>query len=56
VLTGNPAHAEVAEKATSESRRMIVYLRDNRVISDGGENAQQQSTSRVHTVHKIRKQ
>jgi LPS export ABC transporter protein LptC/lipopolysaccharide transport protein LptA len=56
VLTGNPARVEDAEKGTSESRRMIVYLRDNRVISDGGEGAQQQSTGRVHTVHKIRKQ
>ncbi|HEX3557884.1 MAG TPA: LPS export ABC transporter periplasmic protein LptC [Pyrinomonadaceae bacterium] len=55
VLTGNPARVEDAEKGTSESRRMIVYLRDNRVISDGGENAQQQSTGRVHTTHKIRK-
>jgi lipopolysaccharide export system protein LptA len=56
VLTGNPARVEDAEKGTSESRRMIVYLRDNRVISDGGEGAQQQSTGRVHTVHKIKKQ
>jgi LPS export ABC transporter protein LptC len=55
VLTGAPARVEDAEKGTSESRRMIVYLRDNRVISDGGENAQQ-STGRVHTTHKIRKQ
>jgi LPS export ABC transporter protein LptC/lipopolysaccharide transport protein LptA len=56
VLTGNPAHVEDAEKGNSESRRMILYLRDNRVISDGGEGAQQQSGGRVHTVHKIRKQ
>src|SRR5947209_2731881 len=54
VLTGAPARVEDAEKGTSESRRMIVYLRDNRVISDGGENAQQ-STGRGHTTHKIRK-
>src|ERR1043165_322906 len=56
VLTGNPARVEDADKGTSESRRMIVYLRDNRVISDGGEGAQQQSTGRVHTTHKIKKQ
>jgi LPS export ABC transporter protein LptC len=56
VLTGNPARVEDAEKGTSESRRMIVYLRDNRIISDGGEGAQQQSTGRVHTTHKIKKQ
>jgi LPS export ABC transporter protein LptC len=56
VLTGNPARVEDAEKGTSESRRMIVYLRDDRIISDGGEGAQQQSTGRVHTTHKIKKQ
>jgi lipopolysaccharide export system protein LptA len=36
VLTGNPAHVEDAEKGTSESNRMTVYLREDRVVSDGG--------------------
>ena len=55
VLTGNPAHVEDAEKGTSESRRMTVYLRENRVVSDGGGDPGQ-STGRVRTTHKIRKQ
>jgi len=54
VLTGNPARVEDAEKGDSESRRMTVYLRENRVVSDGGDAPQ--STGRVRTTHKIRKQ
>ena len=54
VLNGNPARVEDAAQGRSESRRMTVYLRENRVVSDGGET--QQSTGRVHTTHKIRKQ
>ncbi|MDT5295657.1 MAG: hypothetical protein QOJ76_2537 [Acidobacteriota bacterium] len=56
VLTGNPARVEDAEKGSSESRRMTVYLRENRVVSDGGGSDAQQSTGRVHSTHKIRKQ
>jgi lipopolysaccharide export system protein LptA len=55
-LTGNPARVEDAEKGNSESRRMTVYLRDNRVISDGGGDPQQPSTGRVRTTHKIKRQ
>lgn len=55
VLTGNPAHVEDAEKGTSESRRMTVYLREDRVVSDGGGDPGQ-STGRVRTTHKIKKQ
>jgi LPS export ABC transporter protein LptC len=54
VLTGNPARVEDEAKGTSESRRMTVYLRENRVVSDGGESPQ--STGRVRATHKIRKQ
>ena len=54
VLTGNPARVEDAEKGTSESRRMTVYLREDRVVSDGGGPAQ--STGRVRTTHKVKKQ
>jgi LPS export ABC transporter protein LptC len=54
VLTGRPARVEDAEKGTSESNRMIVYLRENRVVSDGGDAPQ--STGRVRTTHKIKKQ
>jgi lipopolysaccharide export system protein LptA len=54
VLTGNPARVEDAEKGSSESKRMTVFLRENRVISDGGPSPQ--STGRVRTTHKIKKQ
>jgi len=54
VLTGRPARVEDAEKGTSESNRMVVYLRENRVVSDAGESPQ--STGRVRTTHKIKKQ
>ena len=56
VLTGNPAHVEDAEKGSSESRRMTVYLREDRVVSDGGGDPGQASGGRVHTTHKIKKQ
>jgi LPS export ABC transporter protein LptC len=56
VLTGNPARVEDAEKGDSESRRMTVYLRENRVVSDGGGDAAGQPGGRVRTTHKIKKQ
>ncbi|MDQ3803713.1 MAG: LPS export ABC transporter periplasmic protein LptC [Acidobacteriota bacterium] len=55
VLTGNPARVEDAEKGTSESRRMVVHLREDRVVSDAGPGGKQ-STGRVRSTHKIRKQ
>jgi LPS export ABC transporter protein LptC/lipopolysaccharide transport protein LptA len=55
VLTGNPARVEDAERGTNESRRMIVYLREERVVSDGGTESRQ-STGRVRSTHKVRKQ
>jgi lipopolysaccharide export system protein LptA len=56
VLTGSPAHVEDAERGNSESNRMTVYLRENRVVSDGGgSNPQQPSAGRVRATHKIRK-
>ncbi|HWS85756.1 MAG TPA: LPS export ABC transporter periplasmic protein LptC [Pyrinomonadaceae bacterium] len=54
VLTGNPARVEDAEKGTSESKRLTVYLRESRVVSDSGPSPQ--STGRVRTTHKIKKQ
>jgi LPS export ABC transporter protein LptC len=56
VLTGNPAHVEDAEKGSSESRRMTVYLREDRVVSDGGGDPGRPTGGRVHTTHKIKKQ
>ncbi len=54
MLTGEPARVEDAAQGNSESRRLTVYLRENRVVSDnpGGANA----TGRVRSSHKIRKQ
>jgi LPS export ABC transporter protein LptC/lipopolysaccharide transport protein LptA len=54
VLTGNPARVEDAEQGTSESKRLTVYLRESRVVSDAGPSPQ--STGRVRTTHKIKKQ
>lgn len=54
VLTGTPARVEDAEKGSSESNRLTVYLRESRVISDSGPSTQ--STGRVRTTHKIKKQ
>jgi lipopolysaccharide export system protein LptA len=54
VLTGRPARVEDAERGTSESNRMVVHLREDRVVSDAGESPQ--ATGRVRTQHKIKKQ
>ena len=54
MLTGEPARVEDAQQGNSESRRLTVYLRENRVVSDnpGGAN----STGRVRSSHRIKKQ
>ena len=54
MLTGEPARVEDAQQGNSESRRLTVYLRENRVVSDnpGGAN----STGRVRSTHKIKRQ
>ena len=54
VLTGAPARVEDDVQGSSESRRLTVYLRESRVVSDGGEN--RQTTSRVRSTHRVRKQ
>ncbi len=53
VLTGAPAHVEDDVQGTSESRRLTVYLRENRVVSDGGDS--KQNTGRVRSTHKVKK-
>ena len=53
VLTGTPAHVEDDVQGTSESRRLTVYLRENRVVSDGGDS--KQNTGRVRSTHKVKK-
>ncbi|HEY1403433.1 MAG TPA: hypothetical protein VGB05_04850, partial [Pyrinomonadaceae bacterium] len=54
MLTGEPARVEDPQQGNSESRRLTVYLRENRVVSDnpGGANA----TGRVRSSHKIKRQ
>ncbi|HVF50635.1 MAG TPA: LPS export ABC transporter periplasmic protein LptC [Pyrinomonadaceae bacterium] len=54
ILTGIPARVVDTEQGTSESRRLTVYLRENRVVSDGGES--KNSSGRVRSTHKINKQ
>ena len=54
VLTGNPARVEDTEKGSSDGARLTVHLRDNRVEADDPRGTQ--STGRVRTKHKIKKQ
>jgi lipopolysaccharide export system protein LptA len=56
MLTGNPARVEDAERGNNESRRMTVYLREDRVVSDGGGPESRQPAGRVRSTHKVRKQ
>ncbi|MEJ7616811.1 MAG: LPS export ABC transporter periplasmic protein LptC [Pyrinomonadaceae bacterium] len=55
VLKGEPARVEDTSQGTSESRRLTVYMRESRVVSDDASNTQQ-STGRVRTTHRVRKQ
>lgn len=54
MLTGNPARVEDTEQGTTESRRLTVYLRENRVVGDTVQG--QQGTGRVRSTHRIRRQ
>lgn len=54
VLTGNPARVEDAQQGSSESGRLTVYLRESRIVSDGGGN--RQNSGRVRSTHKVKKQ
>lgn len=54
MLAGNPARAEDTAQGTTESRRLTVYLRENRVVGD--DPAGQQGTGRVRSTHRIRQQ
>jgi LPS export ABC transporter protein LptC/lipopolysaccharide transport protein LptA len=54
MLTGNPARVEDAAQGNSESRRLTIFLREDRVVSDAGES--KGSTGRVRTTHRIKKQ
>ncbi|MBA2341469.1 MAG: hypothetical protein H0V88_13850, partial [Pyrinomonadaceae bacterium] len=54
VLAGNPARVEDAEQGTSESRRMTIYLRENRVVSNDGSSGTQ-GAGRVRSSHRVRR-
>jgi lipopolysaccharide export system protein LptA len=53
MLTGNPARVEDTEQGTTESRRLTVYLRENRIVGDAPQ-GEQQGTRRVRSTHRIR--
>ncbi len=51
VLRGNPARVEDAEQGTSQGGQMTVYLRENRVNTEG--RSQQNSAGRTRSVYKV---
>jgi LPS export ABC transporter protein LptC/lipopolysaccharide transport protein LptA len=54
ILRGNPASVEDAEQGSSQSAQLTVYLRDNRVLSQGA--SKQNGTGRIRSVYKVKKQ
>ncbi|MGB7207902.1 MAG: LPS export ABC transporter periplasmic protein LptC [Pyrinomonadaceae bacterium] len=52
ILKGNPARVEDAENGTSQGSQMTVYLRENRVVGEGG--SKQNATGRTRSVYKIK--
>ena len=52
VLRGNPARVDDAENGTSQGGQITVYLRDNRVLSEGG--TKQNPTARTRSVYKVK--
>ena len=55
-LTGNPARVEDEEKGMTEGRRIVVFLRENRSVTDTAAVPGGRPTGRVRTVHKVKKQ
>jgi len=54
MMTGEPARVEDPQQGNTESRRLTVYLRENRVVADNpGGGAQ--TTGRVRSSHRIKK-
>jgi lipopolysaccharide export system protein LptA len=53
VITGKPARVEDAEKGSTESGRLTVYMRDGRVIADDTRGPQ--SPGRVRSTHKVKR-
>lgn len=54
ILKGNPAFVEDAEQGKSSGKQVTVYLRENRVVGQGGETAA--APGRIRSTHKIKKQ
>jgi lipopolysaccharide transport protein LptA len=54
VLKGSPARVEDPQQGSTEGGRLTVYLRESRVVADDARGTQ--STGRVRSTHKIRKQ
>jgi len=52
VIRGNPARVEDAENGSSQSGQITVYLRDNRVYSDGA--SKQDPSARTRSVYKVK--
>lgn len=53
-LRGNPARVEDAESGSSQGALMTVYLRENRVVSEG-KSKQPGSAGRIRSVYKVKK-
>jgi len=52
VLRGNPARVEDAESGSSQAGQMTVYLRENRIVTEG--KSKQNAAGRTRSVYKIK--
>jgi LPS export ABC transporter protein LptC len=52
VLRGNPARVDDAENGSSQGGKITVYMRDNKVLSEG--NTNQNPTARTRSVYKVK--
>lgn len=52
ILRGNPAHVEDADNGSSQAAQMTVYLRSNRVATEG--RAPQNTAGRARSIYKIK--
>ncbi len=53
-LRGNPAKVDDAENGASQGGQMTVYLRENRVVSEG--KTKQNTNGRIRSVYKVKNQ
>jgi lipopolysaccharide export system protein LptA len=52
VIRGNPARVDDSESGSSQAGQFTVYLRENRVLSDGA--GKQNSSARTRSVYKVK--